>query len=47
VFRKTLRNALERRERREGRLILRSLRVRERDCFTRVRQLLVKLRYPA
>ncbi len=46
VLRKTLRSALERRERHDGRPILRNLRARERACFTRVRRLLVKLRYP-
>ena len=47
VLRKTLRSALERRERHDGRPILRDLRARERACFTRVRRLAVKLRYRA
>ena len=47
VLRKTLRNALERRERHDGRPILRNLQARERACSTRVRRLLVNLRYPA
>lgn len=47
VLRKTLRGALEPRERRDGRAMLRELRARERACFSRVRRILAGLRYTA
>ena len=46
VLRKTLREAVDARERRDARTLLRDLRARERSCFSRVRRLLAKLRYP-
>jgi len=45
VLRKTLRTALDTRERRVARATLSELRARERACFARVRRLLAGLRY--
>jgi CHAD domain-containing protein len=45
VLRKTLRSALDTRERAAARATLRELRARERACFLRVRRLLAGLRY--
>jgi CHAD domain-containing protein len=47
VLRKTLRGALERRERHEGRTVLRELRARERSSFSHVRRVLAGLNYRA
>lgn len=46
VLRKTLRSALDARERSNGRAMLRELRARERASFSEVRRLLARLRYP-
>ena len=47
VLRKTLRDALDSRERPEARAMLRELRARERSGFRRVRRLLQTIRYSA
>ncbi len=47
VLRKTLRIALDTRERGDASAALRDLRVRERECFSHVRRLLAGLRYTA
>ncbi len=45
VLRKTLRNALDSRERAAARSLLSELRAHERACFTRVRRVVAGLRY--
>jgi len=45
VLRKTLRDALDSRERPQARPLLRRLRARERTCFRQVRRALALLRY--
>ena len=46
ALRKTLREALDTRERGEARITIAGLRARERACFSHVRRLLARLRYP-